>query len=273
MKRFCLLLVVVAVGFISFSYGTTAHAANYETYCDASARGESDGGEGYTHAVVSGEDEHDSWLAESRVDGWELGAKSELQFNDYTKLYEGSYYAPSASADFKQQFLVTNGSFASTVTFAYDGTLSAAGSDNVVGMYEFGTDLSVNHYDGNGDWVEGKHDGYFRKGNGDGFGTWNYDDGFTITYAAGELGTGDNFFLGVDLWAFYEAEGVWFEGEGEPTYGHLHISADFYNSLRLVSVTGGIEPVGGPPVPIPAAVWLLGSGLLGLVAVRRRKKG
>jgi hypothetical protein len=26
------------------------------------------------------------------------------------------------------------------------------------------------------------------------------------------------------------------------------------------------------PVPIPAAVWLLGSGLLGLIGIRRRKQ-
>ena len=29
----------------------------------------------------------------------------------------------------------------------------------------------------------------------------------------------------------------------------------------------------GPPVPIPGAVWLFGSGLLGLVGIRRRRDG
>ncbi len=33
----------------------------------------------------------------------------------------------------------------------------------------------------------------------------------------------------------------------------------------------GVEGEGGNPVPIPGAVWLLGSGLLGLVAVRRKR--
>lgn len=31
--------------------------------------------------------------------------------------------------------------------------------------------------------------------------------------------------------------------------------------------------VGVPEVPVPAAVWLFGSGLLGLLAVARRRKG
>ena len=267
MKRFSLLMAVIAAVYICFGYGTAAHAANYETYCVAHARGDSDGGEGYTHAVVSGENEYDYWLAESRVNGWELGAKSESQFNDYTKLYEGSFYYPDASADFKQQFHVVDGSVTSTVTFACDGTLSAAGSDNVNGMYSFGVSWGVSHCDQNNTWVD-KHYEDFYKGMEDGFGTWNHDDSFTITYEADELTTGEDFFLNAWLYTLYEAEGVWFGDD--PTYGHLHISADFYNSLKLISVTGGIEAV-GPPVPIPGAVWLLGSGLLGLVAVRRRK--
>jgi hypothetical protein len=32
------------------------------------------------------------------------------------------------------------------------------------------------------------------------------------------------------------------------------------------------QPTSAPPVPIPAAAWLLGSGLLGLVAIRRKFK-
>lgn len=35
---------------------------------------------------------------------------------------------------------------------------------------------------------------------------------------------------------------------------------------------GGSDWVGASPVPVPAAVWLFGSGLLGLVGVARRKK-
>ena len=281
MKRFYLLLAVVAVGCICFGYGIAAHAAvgvpsAYETYSDAYDRINFDGGPGYTHAVVSGDEDYDVWLAESRVNGWELGARAELWF-DYQSM---QVYWPNASAEFKQQFLVTDGSIASTVTFAYDGALSAAGSniDYESSLYSFGASLSVDHRDGDGNWVAGKHYEDFSKNQSDGFDTWGCDGIFTITYEAGELTTGKNFFLDVWLWTLYEAEGVSFLGEflgydeegypiyGEVTSGYLDISADFYNSLRLVSVDGGIEAV-----PIPGAVWLLGSGLLGMVAVRRRR--
>ena len=39
--------------------------------------------------------------------------------------------------------------------------------------------------------------------------------------------------------------------------------------LVTMTATGTLEEVG--PVPLPAAVWLLGSGLLGLVGVGRRR--
>jgi hypothetical protein len=35
--------------------------------------------------------------------------------------------------------------------------------------------------------------------------------------------------------------------------------------------TLNVETTGTAPVPVPAAVWLLGSGLAGLAGLRRRK--
>jgi hypothetical protein len=286
MKRFYLLLALVAVGFISFGHSVTAYAAiavpAYVTYCDASDNSNYNGGTGYTHAKVSGSEDYNVWLAESQVNSWELGANAKLWF-DYQSSQE---YSPMASANFTQPFLVINGDDESTVTFAYDGTLSANGSNIDYGSswYSFSVSLSVNHYDGDGNWVADKYSDDFYKAEADGFNTWNYDDSFTVTYASGELTTGDIFSLDVWLIASYAAEGVSFLGEylgvdpeteepmyGEVTSGYLDISADFYNSLRLVSITGGIEPVGGPPVPIPGAVWLLGSGLVGMFVIKRRR--
>lgn len=43
-------------------------------------------------------------------------------------------------------------------------------------------------------------------------------------------------------------------------------------SISFDGVTGVIQGVDLAPVPVPAAVWLFGSGLLGLVGVARRKK-
>jgi hypothetical protein len=43
------------------------------------------------------------------------------------------------------------------------------------------------------------------------------------------------------------------------------------NTFNLQDVASGVGPI-VPGVPIPAAVWLFGSGLLGLIGVARRKK-
>jgi hypothetical protein len=52
---------------------------------------------------------------------------------------------------------------------------------------------------------------------------------------------------------------------------------NFYSGSQwyayLIGTAGGLDHVGGPPAstPIPAAAWLLGSGLLGLIGIGGRR--
>ena len=45
-----------------------------------------------------------------------------------------------------------------------------------------------------------------------------------------------------------------------------------YTEVFSMNITGGSIVAGGGEVPVPAAAWLFGSGLLGLVGIARRKK-
>jgi hypothetical protein len=53
-------------------------------------------------------------------------------------------------------------------------------------------------------------------------------------------------------------------------------AGDLVATIRTLIGTDGfgqtiVNPSGGPAVPVPAAVWLFGTGLVGLVGIRRRK--
>ena len=57
-------------------------------------------------------------------------------------------------------------------------------------------------------------------------------------------------------------------------FGPLDIEGDFTEGDTLYGsygFNGPITEITASPVPVPAAVWLLGSGLLGLIGIRRRK--
>jgi hypothetical protein len=43
-----------------------------------------------------------------------------------------------------------------------------------------------------------------------------------------------------------------------------------YGTIRLYADGSAVLNPTSNPVPVPAAVWLLGSGLLGLIGIRRR---
>jgi len=62
------------------------------------------------------------------------------------------------------------------------------------------------------------------------------------------------------------AEYIQYEGEGGANFW-----SDFYNTAEITGTSGGIDPLGAPTVPIPGAIWLLGSGLFGLMRYAGRE--
>jgi hypothetical protein len=88
-----------------------------------------------------------------------------------------------------------------------------------------------------------------------------------------------------EIYAYYKIYIAYWTGEEVTTAPGNAWSFSFTNGDQNQTNTGDVGPEGegpyalavhegniGAPVPIPGAVWLLGSGLVGLVAIRRRFK-
>ncbi|MFK7885907.1 MAG: PEP-CTERM sorting domain-containing protein [Gammaproteobacteria bacterium] len=71
---------------------------------------------------------------------------------------------------------------------------------------------------------------------------------------------------------FGETFGVILMGSGFPIGGDIEFDGDWTNDGLGMASIGGTLPAGPPVVPVPAAVWLFGSGLVALFGLARRKK-
>lgn len=103
---------------------------------------------------------------------------------------------------------------------------------------------------------DGKYDIYFNFPPPPGNGNSTFDAGETVIYTitSSDAITASSF-------NFLSAE-----GGGEGTY----LAASKFNATGPSQ--GDSAWVGASPIPVPAAVWLFGSGLIGLVCMARRKK-
>ncbi len=107
------------------------------------------------------------------------------------------------------------------------------------------------------------------------FGTWSVTgnlDAYARIFLGFHFGNGggdpDSFIVELNR-AFNPLTGEWFFLRETGGYANQEIS-----NAYLLGVRDGVNPPNDVPVPIPAAAWLLGSGLLAMGAIgRRRMKG
>lgn len=91
-------------------------------------------------------------------------------------------------------------------------------------------------------------------------------DGYKAVVSLGEFNPN---FGADDILVAYDESGA---GLGTAGFARLIVPGDV-RAGRFVSNLVGLEVLGAPltPVPVPAAVWLFGSGIVGIVGIARRK--
>lgn len=205
--------------------------------------------------------------AESRVSVYEPKPKPPVELLDDSP---SQYLYTSASASFTQRFVV-NSAGQAVLRFAWDGNLYSDGNYGAGYYYN----ANVNSKD--------------KFLSSTGFGS-HYDNGstsggstsvdsfkiFTLNFGAKDIGKTFNVSARLNTWAGNGGENdsafdhVSNGFNGTPQAGYAY--ADFFNTATF-GITSGAGSVisAAAPVPVPAAVWLFGSALMGLVGLRRKK--
>ena len=181
--------------------------------------------------------------------GYEFSVGSENTASGFNDLHVVNSIVDSFTADGFVDFL-----------YSYNGT-SVLSSHYDVTMTEIGGGLfNLDSFD----FAGVKEDGVIYEGN---IGvTGIFGDGSSITQSFGSDGFVDGMTIGgtdiPDFQTFYVGEEGW--------YGLTSVT--FTHTGNMLAGSFAIDNIHVSAVPVPAAVWLFGSGLIGLTAVARRKK-
>jgi len=260
-KRSLLLAIVVSFTVLALGVGSAIAATMgppYSSWCTAETGSEYDDGDTYAYAGGGWDmpGEAESWATEADEGVKKVGAKSSIFVDPMTE-FSGSV---TAYAKFSQQFKVTEAGFA-YIHFYYDGDLLVQneGSGSIEGMYDVGFSVSASdsygHSDGGSDFLSSEE-------------SKSCSDSFSFYYNFTDEQVGDIFTVTLALDTYITAEYIdYLVDEGQD--GQAEFLSDFYNTAKISYFGGGIA---FNAVPIPGAVWLLGSGIMGIMAIRRRKE-
>ncbi len=172
-----------------------------------------------------------------------------------------------------------------TATFVDTGTDEVTLTVSNGGLV--GTEYASNFYFNVGNGIDATTDLTFAYVSGDSFVTLHSNDPDPVNNTAALKADGDGFF---DVrFEYATAAGSRFIAGEESVYTISGSGLDAFDFAFLSEPGGGtgswaaaahVQSIGsgggsgwiGAPVPVPAAAWLFGSGLLGLVGIARRKR-